>query len=408
MEPIKNVDCTLIIIKTKKKRETKMSDNNNNTIQGITPHGGKLVNRITEGNPSDMFSISVSASISNDLENIADGIFSPLEGFLNEQDFQSVVTRGRLNNDIPWTIPIVLDVNEEDADKIKKAGDVLLKDPDGTGVAILHTEDIFRFDKKKTSEGVYGTNDTEHPGVARTHSMNEFLVGGKIDYIQRPKETDIRKYRMTPLQTRKAFADAGWKTISAFQTRNPPHVAHEILQKTSITTRDGVFVNPLIGKKKSGDFIDKVIIDCYDVMIKHYYPKNRCKLATLHTEMRYAGPKEAIHHAIMRQNYGCTHIIIGRDHAGVGNYYDPFAAQKIFDDYTDLKIAPIFFPAFFYCKKCLTFTNPKGCPHDVEDRVQISGTKLRAMIQEGNPPSEFILRPEVSQVILNCPKPFVD
>lgn len=213
---------------------------------------------------------------------------------------------------------------------------------------------------------------------------------------------------MTPQQTRKIFQEAGWKTIVAFQTRNPPHVAHEMLQKTAITTRDGVFVNPLIGKKKSGDFVDEVIVKCYETLIENYYPQNRCKLATLHTEMKYAGPKEAIHHAIMRQNYGCTHIIIGRDHAGVGNYYDPFAAHKIFDDYPDLQITPIFFPAFFYCKKCLTFTNQKACPHDVESREQISGTKLREMIQEGKAPSEFILRPEVSKIILGYDKPFVD
>ena len=194
----------------------------------------------------------------------------------------------------------------------------------------------------------------------------------------------------------------------AFQTRNPPHVAHEMLQKTSITTRDGVFVNPVIGKKKSGDFVDEVIVKCYETMIKHYYPENRCKLGTLHTEMKYAGPKEAIHHAIMRQNYGCSHIIIGRDHAGVGTFYDPFAAQKIFGDYPELEISPVFFPAFFYCRKCLTYTNPKACPHDDDAKEQISGTKLRQMIYDGKSPSEFILRPEVSKVILDYPHPFVD
>jgi sulfate adenylyltransferase len=181
-----------------------------------------------------------------------------------------------------------------------------------------------------------------------------------------------------------------------------------MLQKTALTTRDGLFVNPLIGKKKSGDFTDEVIIKSYEVLIENYYAKNRCKLATLHTEMRYAGPKEAIHHAIMRQNYGCTHIIIGRDHAGVGNYYSPFAAHDIFKDYSDLEITPIFFPAFFYCKKCLTFTNERVCPHGVETRDEISGTKLREMIQNKKSPSEFILRPEVSKIIMNHNNPFVD
>ncbi|CAI8050779.1 Sulfate adenylyltransferase [Geodia barretti] len=272
----------------------------------------------------------------------------------------------------------------------------------------MHVEEVFGFDKKAVSVGVYGTDDAAHPGVARTAAMNESLVGGRIELVSRPQETGIRRYRMTPTQTRQAFVEAGWKTIVAFQTRNPPHVAHEMLQKTAITTRDGVFVNPLIGRKKSGDFVDDVIVRCYESMIQNYYPENRCRLATLHTEMRYAGPREAIHHAIMRQNYGCTHIIIGRDHAGVGSYYDPFAAHKIFDDYPDLEIAPIFFPAFFYCRKCITFTNPRACPHGAEDREQISGTKMRAMIQEGKAPSEFILRPQVSKIILDHPAPFVD
>jgi len=374
----------------------------------INAHGGKLVNRVTDADPSGLLSIDISADLANDVENIADGIFSPLEGFLNKQDFESVISKGRLVNDIAWTIPTVLDVDDETGKKMKEAGDVLLKNPDGTGIAILHVEDVYSYDKQSTASGVYGTNDESHPGVAKTNSMNNFLVGGKIDFIQRQNETEIRKHRMTPIETRKAFDDAGWKTIVAFQTRNPPHVAHEMLQKTAITTRDGVFVNPLIGKKKPGDFKDEIIVKAYETMIANYYSENRCQLSTLHTEMKYAGPKEAIHHAIMRQNYGCTHIIIGRDHAGVGNFYDPFAAHKIFDDYPELEIQPIFFPAFFYCKKCLTFTNPKVCPHDADSREQISGTKLREMIQNGQSPSEFILRPEVAKVIIDFDKPFVE
>ncbi len=374
----------------------------------IKPHGGVLVNRITKADPTGLFSITTSEDLANDVENIADGIFSPLEGFLGQQDFESVVSRGRLANDLAWTIPIVLDVDEQTASKMKETGDVLLQNPQGVGVAILHVEETYSFDKEKTVQGIYGTTDSAHPGVAKTMSMKDFLVGGKIDYIQRPEETEIRKHRLTPIQTREAFAQAGWKKICAFQTRNPPHVAHEMLQKTAITTRDGVFVNPIIGKKKSGDFVDEVIVKCYETMIKLYYPENRCQLGTLHTEMKYAGPKEAIHHAIMRQNYGCTHIIIGRDHAGVGKFYDPFAAQKIFGDYPELEISPVFFPPFFYCKKCLTYTTPKACPHDDDAKEQISGTQLREMIQNGQSPSEFILRPEVAKVILDHPKPFVD
>ena len=379
-----------------------MSENNS-----IKAHGGVLINRITKLDPVGLFSITITEDLANDVENIADGIFSPLEGFLGQQDFESVVSRGRLTNNLAWTIPIVLDVDEETASKMKEAGDVLLQNPDGVGIAVLHVDETFTFDKEKVAQGVYGTIDSSHPGVAYTMSMKDFLVGGKIDYIQRPNDTEIRKNRLTT-QTRESFVKSGWKTICAFQTRNPPHVAHEMLQKTSITTRDGVFVNPVIGKKKSGDFVDEVIVKCYETMIKLYYPENRCQLGTLHTQMKYAGPKEAIHHAIMRQNYGCTHIIIGRDHAGVGKFYDPMAAQKIFDDYPELEISPVFFPPFFYCKKCLTYTTPKACPHDNDVKVQISGTALREMIQNDQAPSEFILRPEVAQVILDHPKPFVD
>ncbi len=374
---------------------------------GIRPHGGKLVNRIMQKNTSGMYSFSVSDDLANDVENIADGILSPLEGFLLQEDFESVINKGRLANNLPWTVPIVLDVDKETAVKMKETGDILLKAKHGE-FAILHVEETYTFDKEKTAKAVYGTTDVNHPGVTRTFSMNEFLVGGKIDYVKRPSDDPIRKYRMSPLQTRKSFQDANWKSIVAFQTRNPPHVAHEMLQKTSLTTYDGVFVNPLIGKKKSGDFVDEVIIESYATLIENYYPKNRSILATLHTEMQYAGPKEAIHHSIMRQNYGCTHIIIGRDHAGVGKYYSPFAAQEIFSDYPDLEIEPIFFPAFYYCRKCLAFTNERACPHGEEFREQISGTKLRSLIDEGKSPSEFIMRPEVVQVIMNHKKPFVD
>ncbi len=371
------------------------------------PHGGKLVDRTTKKDTNQLFSIPVNADLANDIENISDGIFSPLEGFLLREDFEKVVTKGRLSNDLPWTIPIVLDVDKETATKMKDAKDAALN-LNGTNFAVLHVEEVYNFDKNKTAKSVYGTDDLKHPGVAKTMSMNEFLVGGKIDYIKRPDETPIRRYRKTPKETRQLFEKAGWKTIVAFQTRNVPHVAHEMLQKASLNTHDGLFVNPLIGKKKSGDYKDEVIVASYETLIKYYYPQNRCHLGTLHTEMRYAGPKEAIHHAIMRKNFGCTNIIIGRDHAGVGNYYDPFAAQKIFDDYPDIGIEPIFYPAFFYCKKCLSFASEKNCPHGEEFQEQLSGTKLRTMILEKENPSEYMIRPEVFKILMNWENPFVD
>ncbi|TLX66141.1 MAG: sulfate adenylyltransferase [Thaumarchaeota archaeon] len=372
------------------------------------PHGGKLVNRTTTKNFSELYSISVNADLANDIENITDGIFSPIEGFLLQHDFESVVSKGRLSNGIPWTIPIVLDADKQTATKMKDTHDVNLKNPEGNDFAILHIEEVYNFDKNATAKGIYGTTDPKHPGVAKTLAMQDFLVGGKIDYVRRPSEIPIRKYRKTPIETRTSFEKSGWKTVVAFQTRNVPHVAHEMLQKASLNTHDGLFVNPLVGKKKSGDFTDEVIVSAYETLIQHYYPQNRCLLATLHTEMRYAGPKEAIHHAIMRKNFGCTHIIIGRDHAGVGTFYDPFASQKIFDEYPDLEIEPVFYPAFFYCKKCLSFASERNCPHGPEYQEQLSGTKLRTMILDKQTPSEYMIRPEVSKIIMSWNKPFVE
>ncbi|MDE1725127.1 MAG: sulfate adenylyltransferase [Thaumarchaeota archaeon] len=378
------------------------------TGSGVSkPHGGKLVNRITTKDPNQLFSVSINADLANDVENIADGIFSPLEGFVMQEDFENIVSRGRLANDLPWTVPIVLDVDKDTATKMKDARDVALN-VNGTNFAILHVDDVYTFDKNTVAPKIYGTSDIKHPGVAKTMNMKEFLVGGKIDYVKRPDETQIRRYRKTPTQTREFFQKAGWKTIVAFQTRNVPHVAHEMLQKASLNTHDGLFVNPLIGKKKSGDYKDEVIVAAYESLMQNYYPQNRCYLGTLHTEMRYAGPKEAIHHSIMRKNFGCTNIIIGRDHAGVGTYYDPFASQKIFDLYPDIEIEPIFFPAFFYCRKCLSFASERNCPHGTEYQESLSGTKLRKMILDKQSPSEYMMRPEVFEVLAKSNNPFVD
>lgn len=374
----------------------------------IKPHGGKLVSRITDTAPKDLQEIKVSVGAMNDVENIADGIYSPLEGFVGQQDLESIMKNGRLTDGTAWTIPILLDVPEQTGSTAKDAGSVLLCEDGGQGRAIMHVTESYALDAKVLSESVYGTSDPNHPGVAKTASMNTTLLGGNIELVSRPSDGPLRRRRMTPIQTRQAFEAAGWKQIVAFQTRNPPHVAHEMLQKAALATRDGVFVNPLVGKKKSGDFSDDVILECYEEMIHTYYPKDRCILGTLHTEMRYAGPKEAIHHAIMRQNYGCTHIIIGRDHAGVGKYYDPFAAHHIFADYEDLEIEPVFYPAMFYCKECMSFSTAKGCPHDAQSRLNVSGTALREMFQAKKTPSEYTMRPEIIKKIQGHSSPFVE
>ena len=373
----------------------------------IKPHGGKLVNRVSsESAPGGLAELEVRPGAMSDIENIADGIFSPLEGFLGEADLAAVIKDGRLADGTAWTIPILLDVSADDARAALDAGEVLLRE--GEGRAVMKVEESHTPDRGALARGIYGTEDAAHPGVASTAAMREVLLGGKIRLIRRPADSTLRRQRMTPVQTREAFEAAGWKEIVAFQTRNPPHVAHEMLQKAALATRDGVFVNPLVGKKKSGDFADDVIIGAYEEMIRAYYPENRCVLGTLHTEMRYAGPKEAIHHAIMRQNYGCTHIIIGRDHAGVGKYYEPFAAHEIFGSYGDLDIEPVFFPAVFYCSSCLAFSTAKGCPHGPESRLNVSGTALREMFQAGKTPSEYTMRPEVTRLIEGHASPFVE
>ena len=275
-----------------------------------------------------MFTISVSSDLRNDIENIADGVFSPLEGFVGEQDFQSIVRTGRLTDGLAWTVPIVLDVDEDTALKMKDAGQIAL----ATGsdrFAILQVEETFSFDKLACAKAIYGTDDINHPGVGKMAKMKNRLASGKIQVIRRIEQSPLRKYRMSPAETRAEISRKGWKSVVGFQTRNVPHVAHEMLQKAALNLYDGLFVNPLIGKKKQGDFKDEVILATYVALIDNYYPKDRAMFVTLHTEMRYAGPKEAIHHAIMRKNFGCSHFIVGRDHAGVGTYYHPFAAHAI-------------------------------------------------------------------------------
>jgi sulfate adenylyltransferase len=342
-----------------------------------------------------------------------------------------VVKRGRLANDLPWTIPIVLDVDVELANKIKDSTQVALR-TDGKIFGLMDIGDTFAFDKIESAKSVFQTDDPSHPGFQKYVSMKDTLIEGEVKVIVNDSDgsgSDDDKgisnngsienysstlnsfdeeFRMTPSQSRKTIQEQGWKSIVAFQTRNVPHVAHEMLQKAALNIYDGLFINPLIGKKKAGDFKDDVILNSYTVLIKNYYPKSRVVFSTLHTEMRYAGPKEAIHHAIMRQNFGCSHIIIGRDHAGVGNYYSPFAAHEIFKEYPELEIQPLFFPAFYFCKKCQGYFNERTCPHDQEFREELSGTKMRKMFSVGELPPSHLMRPEISQTILTYPRPFVE
>jgi len=372
----------------------------------ITPHGGRLVSRFSKSSLDGMAAIEVSSDLRNDIENIADGVFSPLEGFAGQDDFDSIVQKGRLKSGIAWTVPIVLDVDEQTATMARKAGEVALV-VSGEKFASLKVEEVYGFDRLKCAKAVYGTGDLKHPGVHKMTNMKDKLLGGKIQVSMRIADSPLREYRKTPQETRAEIERRGWKTVVGFQTRNVPHVAHEMLQKAALNLYDGLFVNPLIGKKKQGDFKDEVILAAYETLIDNYYPRNRAMFVTLHTEMRYAGPKEAIHHAIMRKNFGCTHFIVGRDHAGVGDYYHPFAAHEIFAGYPELGIQPVFFPAFYYCKKCLTFANERNCPHGPEAREELSGTKMRKMVSSGEMPAEHLMRPEIAKVIISFKEPFV-
>jgi sulfate adenylyltransferase len=374
------------------------------------PHGNKLIDRFVvsdKKNMQDMYTLQVSNELRNDIENIADGIFSPLEGFVCEGDFQSIVKRGRLNNGLAWTVPIILDTDEQEARKMKDAGEIALATDSKEKFAILHVEEVYSFDKIASAKSIYQTDDIKHPGVEKIINMKDRLVGGKVDVIKRIERSPLRKYRMTPAETRAEISRKRWKSVVGFQTRNVPHVAHEMLQKAALNLYDGLFVNPLIGKKKQGDFKDELILSTYLALIDGYYPKQMVMFVTLHTDMRYAGPKEAIHHAIMRKNFGCSHFIVGRDHAGVGNYYHPFAAHEIFKDYTDLEIEPLFFPAFYYCKRCLMYSNERNCSHGPEFREELSGTNMRKMVSSGEMPANYLMRPEVAKIIVSFNEPFV-
>ena len=371
----------------------------------ILPHGGKLINKYVQKS-EDLTVFEVSPDIRNDAENIATGVFSPLTGFVGQKDFQNVLKEGRLSNGVPWTIPIVLDMEKQIAKQMQDLGDVILSS-EGQEFCLLHVHEIYEYNKQDMAQGVYGTTDPDHPGVSRLFKMKEFLVGGEVEVFQMKEGDEIQKFRMNPSDTRSEISKRGWKSVVGFQTRNVPHVAHETLQKAALNIYDGLFLNPLIGKKKIGDFTDDLIIRAYESLINNYFPKNRVLFSTIHTSMRYAGPREAIHHAIMRKNFGCTHFIVGRDHAGVGNYYPPFAAQEIFQKYPDLGIIPVIFPAFYFCKKCMSFANEKTCPHGKESIEELSGTMMRKMVNTGKIPEKHLMRPEIADLILKSEKPFV-
>jgi len=372
------------------------------------PHGGRLITRQIKKEADELdeiTTIEINTNLAEDVLNISKGVFSPLEGFLTKNDLENVITHKRLSDDTPWTIPIVFDY--ENNKDIKEGDTVLLKNKE-TGVkALLHIDEIYKYNKKELVENVFRTDEDKHPGVANIYNFKDNLLGGKIDLIE-TKTRKFDEYNLTPKETRILFKEKGWKEIVAFQTRNPPHIGHEYVQKTALTFVDGLFVNPIIGKKKAGDFKDEVILKSYDTLIKNYYLRERAVLSILRTSMKYAGPREAIHHAIMRKNFGCTHFIVGRDHAGVGKYYGPYDAHEIFSEFPDLGITPVFFRSFSRCTKCGSVVNDKICPHDEKYHINFSGKKIRALLKEGKVPPEDMMRKEVSDTILQFEKPFVE
>ena len=377
--------------------------------QLIEPHGGTLVNRRLEGDErqqaqnraTSLPRITLSERNLADLECLATGVYSPLEGFVSEADYKSVVDSMRLTSGVAWSIPITLQVSEDDV--VSTGQEVALAGPNGDTLAVMDVTDKYQPDQTHEAEQVYGTSDSAHPGVQAIKAGAVYL-GGPISLIADLPKSEFQEVSFTPQETRDAFTERGWNTVVAFQTRNPIHRAHEYLTKVALEIVDGLFINPLVGTTKSDDIPADVRMRCYNVILDDYYPDGRVFLGTYPAAMRYAGPREAILHAISRQNYGCTHFIVGRDHAGVGDYYGTYDAQKIFENFSrdELKISTLNFEHSFYCKKCEQMGSSKTCPHGAQDRVFLSGTKVREMLSNGQmPPAEFS-RPEVAKILMNA------
>jgi len=378
-------------------------------LRSILPHGGRLIDRVLTGQASgeaeerarSLPQISLNARAASDLECLATGVFSPLQGFMGRADYHHVVHELRLKNGILWTLPITLAVDKDEGAKLTEGREVALLGSDGELLGLLSIEEIFAYDKREEARLVYGTEETRHPGVQYLFQRGELLVGGPVSLIRRPSLPGFEDYYYTPAETRRRFIERGWRTVVGFQTRNPIHRSHEYIQKCALELMDGLLIHPLVGRTKLDDVPSEVRLRCYRVLEERYFPKERVMLSVFPGAMRYAGPREAVFHALVRKNYGCTHFIVGRDPAGVGGYYQPYAARDLFLRLSreELDITPLFFDEAFFCRRCDGMASSKTCPHESSERVALSGTRVRELLRSGEPLPEEFTRPEVSEIL---------
>ena len=378
----------------------------------IAPHGMQLINRIASPEQRQEFlekaevlpRVQLDERAVSDLVMLAIGAFSPLTGFMEEADYDRVVVDMRLANGLPWSIPITLSVTEEVAAPLNEGSLIRLDDPTGRFIGVLELTQKYRYDKTTEAINVYKTDDANHPGVQVVYNQGEINLAGSIWLLQREAHPQFPAYQIDPAQSRQMFKEKGWKTIVGFQTRNPIHRAHEYIQKCAMETVDGLFLHPLVGATKEDDIPADVRMRCYEIILENYYPQDRVILAINPAAMRYAGPREAIFHAIVRKNYGCTHFIVGRDHAGVGDYYGTYDAQHIFDEFetAELGIVPMKFEHAFYCTRTESMATTKTSPSTPSERVHLSGTKVREMLRRGELPPPQFSRPEVAAELIRA------